>query len=154
MRGPVWPRNRPTSLVGGGGQDGMGGDAQGPTATPAQADGGGGNSRRPSREAGPRLRDTGHSGAPPSRRGSPYSLRAGPAALRDSRRPGTHRPPGPRRGNKARTCACDPAPGAGEHLSLPQPRRLSAAARSPPTAAADPQPARARTLFLTSAESP
>lgn len=27
MRGPVWTRNRPTSLVGGGGQEGMGGDA-------------------------------------------------------------------------------------------------------------------------------
>lgn len=148
MRGPVWPRNRPTSLVGGGGQDGMGGEeTQGPKATPAQADGGGGNSGRPDREAGPRLRATGHSGAPPSRRGAPYSLRAGPAALPDSRRPGTHRPPGPRRGNKARTRACEPAPQAREHLSLPQPRRLSAAARSPPPRRRRP-PARPRAYLV------
>lgn len=92
-------------------------ETQGPKATPAQADGGGGNSRRPSREAGPRLRATGHSGAPPSRRDAPYSLRAGPAALRDSRRPGTHRPPRPQRGNKARISACEPEPGS---ISLPQ----------------------------------
>lgn len=69
-------------------------ETQGPTAAGARADGGGGNSRRPSREVGPRLRATGHSGAPPSRRGAPYSLRAGPAALRDSRRPGIPPPAG------------------------------------------------------------
>lgn len=148
MRGPVWPRNRPTSLVGGGGQAGMGGEeTQGPKATPAQADGGGRNSRRRDREAGPRLRATGHSGAPPSRRGAPYSLRAGPAALRDSRRPGTHRQQGLRRGNKARTSACVPAMQAGEHLSLPQPRRLSAAARSPPPSRSRP-PARPRAYLV------
>jgi hypothetical protein len=130
-------------------------ETQGPAAAPAQADGGGGNSRRPSRKAGPRLRATGHSGAPPSRRGAPYSLGAGPAALRDSRRPGT---PTARRGRGAGTkpapTRASQAPRAEEHLSLPQPRRLSAAAPSAPTAAANPQPARARTLFLTSAESP
>lgn len=54
MRGPVWPRSRPTSFVGGGGPGWE--EMQGPTAAPTQADGGGGNSRSPSREARPRLR--------------------------------------------------------------------------------------------------
>lgn len=130
-------------------------ETQGPTAAPAQADGGGGNSQRPSREAGPRLRATGHSGAPPSRRGAPYSLRAGPAALRDSKRPGT--PPPAEAAAREQSQHQRVRARLREPMSISLSRSLDVCPRrlaAPPPPRQTPQPSRARTLFLTSAESP
>lgn len=106
------------------------------------------------REARPRLRAKDHSGAPSSPEGRILQPSSGPRGAAGLQASGNPRPgrgagtkPGPARASRLRELGS-------AHLSGSpdvSPRRLAAL---PPRGRPTPQTARARTLFLTSAESP